>query len=222
MTDEFTIPEKQIKCIKSTVIPKPGDDQNTEKIVPGRFLKEVTFANMGDYAFFDERYKDMDEKNPVEGHPFNDPRYAGARILVANGAGFGSGSSREHAAQAIKRYGTGKGYEAGLQAVLAVSFAEIFAKNCQNIGVVCATASPEALAELTEGVIAAPAVQVCIDLENMVVGINNLAGSSYDISMPEGRRKAFMSGTWDSLAVIKQFEGNIPAVEESLPYLRFR
>lgn len=215
----FTIPENIITLIDAAAIPKPGDDQNTERIVPGRFLKEVTFERMGDYAFFDERYRDKDTCKPVPEHPFNDPRYKGAGILLVNGAGFGSGSSREHAAQAIKRYG------AGIQAVLAVSFAEIFAKNCQNIGLVCATAAPDALAEMTDEAMEDPSTRFRVDLEKMTAGAVPAYGGaahSYPINIPEGRRQAFLTGTWDSLAVIRQFEAGIAAAEQRIPYLKFR
>ena len=115
MSDKFIIPENQIIEVNGRGIPKPANDQNTDDIIPARYLKEITFANMGEYAYFDERFKDG---NPVEDHPFNDSKYQGATILIG-GANYGCGSSREHAPQALHRY--------GVNAIVAPSFAEIFA-----------------------------------------------------------------------------------------------
>src|SRR3989344_8528507 len=125
--ESLKIQEKAIEKIVGKAIPKPSNDQNTDDIVPARYLKEITFAKMGNYAYFDERFKDGKE---VKEHVFNQPAHKGAKVLIA-GANYGCGSSREHAPQALKRF--------GIDAIIAESFAEIFAGNCASLGIVGVT-----------------------------------------------------------------------------------
>jgi 3-isopropylmalate/(R)-2-methylmalate dehydratase small subunit len=157
MSDNFVIPESQIIKIKGRCIPKPANDQNTDDIVPARYLKETTFTNMGGYVFFDERIKDG---KPVANHPFNDSKYRGATILIAS-VNFGCGSSREHAPQALHRY--------GIKAIVAPSFAEIFADNCLSLGVVVVTVSLKDTSELADFIQQSPSVEIEIDLDDKVI-----------------------------------------------------
>lgn len=206
MSDNFVIPENQIIKIKGRCIPKPANDQNTDDIVPARYLKETTFDNMGDYVFFDERYKDG---KPIEDHPFNDSKYQGATILVA-GVNFGCGSSREHAPQALHRY--------GIKAIIAPIFAEIFVDNCLSLGVVVVTISLKDNNELADFIQQSPSVEIEIDLADKVI---RYAGKTIPLGIPEGRRQAFLNGTWDAMSVLQKNEKGIKEVIEKLEYLNF-
>jgi 3-isopropylmalate/(R)-2-methylmalate dehydratase small subunit len=127
------LPERgsAVRRVAGTGLPLPGDDVDTDQIVPARFLKEVTFDEMGEYVFYDER---RDDEGDLGDHPFDRPAYQGARILVV-GENFGCGSSREHAPQALLRW--------GIRGIVGVSFAEIFADNCSSLGVPTVTADRE-------------------------------------------------------------------------------
>lgn len=207
MSDKFIVPENQIIEIKGRGIPKPANDQNTDDIVPARYLKEITFVNMGKYAYFDERFKGGET---VEDHPFNDPRYRGA-IIQIGGANYGCGSSREHAPQALHKY--------GINAIIASSFAEIFAGNCTSLGVVGVTVSPQDIAELADFVKQSPSSEIRINLADKVVRYDS---KTIALDIPEGRRQAFLNGTWDAMAVLQQNQEGVKAVTQRLGYLRFQ
>jgi len=201
------IQEKAISSVKGKAIPKPANDQNTDDIIPARYLKEITFAKMGEYAYFDERFKN--EKR-VESHPFNDPKYVGANILIT-GSNYGCGSSREHAPQALHRF--------GINAIIAESFAEIFAGNCASLGVVGVTVSAKDIVDLLNAVKQNPQTLFEINLNAKTVSYN---GRSANFEMPEGRRQAFLNGTWDALAVLQQNESSIKKTESRLVYLKYK
>jgi 3-isopropylmalate/(R)-2-methylmalate dehydratase small subunit len=188
-------------------MPKPADDQNTDDIVPARYLKEITFANMGDYAYYDERFKDGER---VEDHPFNDPRYCAANILVA-GANYGCGSSRQHAPEALYRY--------GIAAVICESVAEIFAGNSTNIGMPVVCVSRESIDNMVNLLEVDPEISFKIDLQKSIVHYRHLKTK---LTMPEGRRQAFLNGTWDALKVLAQNEEGIARVEKEIPYLQLK
>ncbi len=208
---ELIILEKVIKIIEGTAIPKPANDQNTDDIVPARYLKEITFANMGEYAYHDERFKDG---ITVQDHPFNDTKYQGGNILIA-GANYGCGSSREHAPQALMRY--------GIKGIIAESFAEIFAGNCASLGIVGVTAPSENISDLVELVQEFPEAKFKIDLNNKSVLYKyDTAEIDFFFEIPEGRRQSFLNGTWDAMAVLQRDEEGIKRVEEKLPYLHFK
>jgi 3-isopropylmalate/(R)-2-methylmalate dehydratase small subunit len=201
---EVKIEENMIKEIKGRAIPKTTNDQNTDDIIPARFMKEITFANMGKYAYYDERYKDGNE---ILEHPLN--KYKGGTILVA-GANYGCGSSREHAPQALHRY--------GIKAIIAQSFAEIFAGNCASLGIVGVTIARNEIDELAEYITANPKEEVIIDVENKLVKYNN---KKIPLELLEGRRQSFLNGTWDALTILQQNKVGITKVEDELAYLKF-
>jgi 3-isopropylmalate/(R)-2-methylmalate dehydratase small subunit len=201
---EVKIEENMIKEIKGRAIPKTTNDQNTDDIIPARFMKEITFANMGKYAYYDERYKDGNE---ILEHPLN--KYKGGTILVA-GANYGCGSSREHAPQALHRY--------GIKAIIAQSFAEIFAGNCASLGIVGVTIARNEIDELAEYITANPKEEVIIDVENKLV---KYADKKIPLELLEGRRQSFLNGTWDALTILQQNKVGIKKVEENLAYLKF-
>ena len=207
--DEVIIPEKVIiKYVIGRAIPKPESGQNTDGMVHSDFLKQITFARMGDYLYLKERY-DADG-NMIKDHPFNNPVYKGAKVVVG-GDDFGGGSSREHAAQAFRRYEGD-----GIDAIIAVSLAEIFAGNCASLGIVGVTVSSEDVEELARYVQQKPSTELCIDLTDKVIRYD---GNEMPFDIPEGRRQAFLTGTWDPMLILLQNE--VDEVASELPYLRF-
>ncbi|HDL75045.1 MAG TPA: 3-isopropylmalate dehydratase small subunit [bacterium] len=196
------IPEKIINNISGKVVIKLEDDQNTDDIIPARYLKEITFKNMGEYVYYDERFKNGEL---VKDHPFN--KYKGANILVA-GANYGCGSSREHAPQALHRW--------GIKAIIAESFAEIFAGNCASLGVVGITVSHPDILKLANAL--KEDILLNIDIDKKTIKYN---GNVIEFEIPEGRRQAFLNGIWDAMAILQQNKEGIKKVLEKLDYLRF-
>ena len=143
---------KEIRKVTGTCLPIPGDDIDTHRIIPARYLKCVTFEGLGEFLFYDVRFDENGRPKPCT---LNDPRYSGATILVC-GRNFGCGSSREHAPQAIYRY--------GFRAILAESFAEIFFGNATTLAIPCATASRDDLGRIRQMIESEPKCEVTIDL----------------------------------------------------------
>lgn len=190
--------------ISGTVIPIEGNDIDTDRIVPARFLKDITFEKMGDYLFRDVRY---DAANNLIPHPLNNPIYKGASIMLVQN-NFGCGSSREHAPQAIARH--------GITALVGLSFAEIFSGNCKVLGIPTVTVSKPDSDQLFALVTASPSLILTIDLAACTLSF----GSSFtcDIHLNDAVRNAFLQGTWNDLILLKQ---NMPLTNElssRLPY----
>jgi len=196
--------------IEGRGLPLPGDDIDTDRIIPARYLKAVTFDNLGEYAFYDERY----DKNGKElKHPFNDKKYKGAAILIVN-KNFGCGSSREHAPQSLMR--------AGIKAIIGESFAEIFLGNCTALGIPAVTSKENSVNEIMDTVKENPGTVITIDLEKKIVTIerqDNSGGKEYKIGISDSARKVFLSGTWDTTSVLLSNESEIREKAEKLPYL---
>jgi 3-isopropylmalate/(R)-2-methylmalate dehydratase small subunit len=169
--------------ITGCAIPVIGDDIDTDRIIPARFLKEITFSKMGDYPFFDERFN-VDGSRKA--HAFNEAQFQGASILLAN-VNFGCGSSREHAPQSLLRW--------GIKAIVAESFAEIFAGNCAMLGIATVVASKIDIAKLQSMAAQYPRVEYSVDLGDMIVTAGNL---SIPVSMNLSYRKVLIEGTWDT------------------------
>ncbi len=192
----------KIQRISGRGVPIPGHDIDTDRIIPARFLKTITFEGLGEGLFYDERF---DAEGNPKPHPLNDPRFRGARIMVV-GPGFGSGSSREHAPQAIKR--------AGFDAIIGVSFAEIFFGNATQIGLVCVRAESDQVARLMEAIERTPETLIEIDLAQMTVGY---AGEGFPIQLPPAVREAFLRGKYDPLEVLLEAEAAIEAMDKARP-----
>ena len=188
--------------ITGTAIPLRGNDIDTDRVIPARYLRAVTFDGLGEHVFEDDR------KAGGGAHPFDDPRYGGASILVVN-RNFGSGSSREHAPQALLRW--------GIQAVVGESFAEIFFGNCYTLGIVCAVVSNAAAAEIQGAVEADPTLQLTVDVENCTLRSDSW---QWPLNIPEAVRDGLVSGTWDAIGELVGNPAEVRGVHDSLPYVR--
>lgn len=195
---------KEISKVTGRAVHVPGDDIDTDRIIPARFMKCVTFDGLGEYMFYDVR-KNADGSDRK--HPLNDSRFAGASILIS-GNNFGCGSSREHAPQAI--------YRAGFRGVIAEGFAEIFFGNSTQLGMPCVTASGEDIEQLVAAIEAEPETEVAIDLEAKKV---RFGIASIDCEIREGARSVLLNGHWDPLADLLSSEEQVEAVAASLPYM---
>jgi 3-isopropylmalate/(R)-2-methylmalate dehydratase small subunit len=194
-----------VKIVKAsgTAVPIRGNDIDTDRIIPARYLKEVTFARMGDYPFFDERY---DAAGRKKDHPFNDPEYRGASLLFVN-KNFGCGSSREHAPQALHRF--------GIKAIVGESFAAIFAGNCTMMGVPTVVVSEKAMQQLMKSVEENPRIEYTVDLESKTLSYGN---RTIAIDLPETYRTALMTGSWDSTALLRANLDQVKKTAAKLPY----
>jgi 3-isopropylmalate/(R)-2-methylmalate dehydratase small subunit len=182
-------------------IPLPGNDIDTDRIIPARFLKEVTFASMGEHAF-----EDAKKQNPE--HPFNQKVYEGAAVLVV-GQNFGCGSSREHAPQALMRW--------GIRAIVGGSFGEIFFGNCVMLGIPCLVATQADLEWLQKAVERTPQAPVVVDVEKQEV---RFADRVIKATVPDGPRNQLVAGTWDSTAVLLEAGAAIESTAGKLPYVK--
>jgi 3-isopropylmalate/(R)-2-methylmalate dehydratase small subunit len=193
-----------ISSVAGRAVHVPGNDIDTDRIIPARFMKCVTFDGLGEYLFHDVRKNADGSDRP---HPLNDPRFKGATILLS-GANFGCGSSREHAPQAIQKY--------GFRAVVAENFAEIFFGNCTTLGIPCLSARREDIARIAAAVAADPALDVVVDVDRLQI---RFGSEVVPATMRESARDALLHGRWDAIAEL--IEG-VPAVKDltkSLPYL---
>lgn len=196
----------KIQLVSGKAVVVPGDDIDTDRIVPARFLRCVTFEGLGETLFRDERFS---EDGGLLDHPLNDTRTAGASILIS-GRNFGCGSSREHAPQAI--------YRAGFRAVVAESFAEIFAANSLALGLVCVSVGHENMEALHQEVVSRAWETLTIDLASLTL---RTAGHEMPITIPEKSRRALRDGRWDPLTELLQTREETARVYSSLPYLNW-
>lgn len=196
---------ERIRQISGTALPLRGDDIDTDRIIPARFLKSVSFEGLEQHLFEDDR-READTQGKAK-HPLSNPAYAHASIMLVN-ANFGCGSSREHAPQAIRRL--------GILAVLGQSFSEIFFGNSVALGMPCPTAARETLHALMQIVEADPTTPLSIDLEKLRV---SAGGREYEISLPAGAREAFLVGSWDATGLLLENFDQVKAVAGRLPYV---
>jgi len=185
-----------------TGVPVRGNDVDTDQILPARFLKEVTFDRMGEFAFYDQR---RDEDGEPSDHPFNE--YEGAGILVVN-RNFGCGSSREHAPQALMRW--------GINGIVGESFAEIFRDNCKSLGIPTVTADGDAVRTLQDWIERNPDGGIEIDVvEEQVVYDDR----TVDVDIPDSTKQALIEGIWDTTELLRSNMSSVHRVAESLSYV---
>jgi 3-isopropylmalate/(R)-2-methylmalate dehydratase small subunit len=196
--------DDKIKGVSGRGVPVPGADIDTDRIIPARYMKAVTFEGLGKYAFHDVRF---DQEGNLKDHPFNDARYKGASVLIV-GSNFGCGSSREHAPQALMRF--------GIKAIIGESFAEIFAGNCSALGIPAVRVSRQEAEMLMHLVEEKPGTELELDLEKKLV---KAGGYEIRIDMPESSRKVLVDGTWDSTAVLLANSDAIERTAGRIPYL---
>jgi 3-isopropylmalate/(R)-2-methylmalate dehydratase small subunit len=194
----------KITKVRGTAVPIRGNDIDTDRIIPARYLKEATFARMGDYPFFDERF---DASKKKKDHPFNDPEYKGASILFVN-KNFGCGSSREHAPQALYRF--------GIQAIVGESFAAIFAGNCTMMGLPTVVVGAKEIAQLMKSVEDDPRTEYIVDLESKTISFGS---QKMAIELPETYRTALTKGFWDSTALLRSNLNEVKKTAAKLPYM---
>jgi 3-isopropylmalate/(R)-2-methylmalate dehydratase small subunit len=202
MADDIEIPS--VEHVSGTGIPVRGNDIDTDQIIPARFMKVVTFDGLGEFAFFDQRFTEDDEEKE---HPFNEPQYQDANVLVVN-ANFGCGSSREHAPQALMRW--------GIDAVVGESFAEIFAGNCLALGIPTVTADQETVEAIQDWVVEHPDEDIDVDVAAEAVTYGD---TTVDVEVDDAQRKALVEGIWDTTALMKANENAIAETAANLPYV---
>jgi 3-isopropylmalate/(R)-2-methylmalate dehydratase small subunit len=196
----------KITRVNGRPIPLRGNDIDTDRIIPARYLKAVTFDGLGAAAFYDER---IDDEGRSKGHIMDDPRFQakGPRVAVVN-KNFGCGSSREHAPQAMLRW--------GIKALVGESFADIFFGNCVALGMPCATASEADVGRLMAAVEADPSEDLVIDLAAQTATYGALV---LPVHLPAGIRNQFLAGTWDATRVLLEATPRIRETAARLPYV---
>jgi 3-isopropylmalate/(R)-2-methylmalate dehydratase small subunit len=195
---------EKITSITGRGVCVPGNDIDTDRIIPARFMKCVTFDGLGEFLFYDVR-KNADGSDRA--HPLNEARHKGATILLT-GANFGCGSSREHAPQALQKF--------GIRAVIAEGFAEIFFGNSITLGMPCLSASRADISRIAAAVEADPATEVAIDLVKQRV---NFAGQTVKASLRESARDALVNGRWDPIGELLEGASEARRVASGLRYM---
>lgn len=194
----------QVRFLTGRALPLEGSDIDTDRIIPARFLRCVSFDGLGQEVFADDRHHRGGQ------HPFDLPQYQEATLLVVN-ANFGCGSSREHAPQALIKW--------GIQGLIGESFAEIFFGNCVANGVPCVTADTTAIKALQVYISNSPQSEITLDLANLEVRYGDQALA---ITIPAGPRQMLLSGQWDSCGQLLQYQDAITTTAQALPYLHWQ
>lgn len=194
----------KITSVSGRAVSVPGNDIDTDRIIPARFMKCVTFDGLGEFLFYDVRKNADGSEKP---HPLNEARFKGATILLS-GLNFGCGSSREHAPQAIQKY--------GFRAVVAEGFAEIFFGNCTTLGIPCMVAKREDIARIAAAVSADPQLEVTLDLDARQI---RFGGQVIPATLRETDRDALVNGRWDAIGELLEGRAAIDATAARLPYL---
>ena len=196
---------RKITGVSGRGLPLRGDDIDTDRIMPARFLRAITFDGLENHVFEDDRKGGG--AHPFNRHPFDVSSFQGASILVVN-ANFGCGSSREHAPQGLQRWGIG--------AIVGESFAEIFFGNSVMIGLPCVTASPEDVRKLQDVVEREPATSITLDL---AAGTLESGQLRVKVSMPPKAREALVSGAWDTTGLLLDRYDEVDTASKRLPYV---
>ena len=195
---------EKISSITGRGVCVPGNDIDTDRIIPARFMKCVTFDGLGEFLFFDVRKNADGTDRP---HPLNEARFKGATVLLS-GANFGCGSSREHAPQAIQKY--------GFKAIVAENFAEIFFGNCTTLGIPCATAAREDIAKIAAAIEANPATEIVVDVAKQEI---RFGGQTVKAEVRAAARDALVNGRWDAIGELLDGMAAMKTTATKLPYL---
>jgi 3-isopropylmalate/(R)-2-methylmalate dehydratase small subunit len=194
----------KINQVTGTAIHVPGDDIDTDRIIPARFMKCVTFDGLGEYLFHDVRFDADGNKKP---HSLNDEKFSGASIMLS-GKNFGCGSSREHAPQSL--------YRAGFRAIIAGNFAEIFFGNSINLGIPCVSMDAAHRSTLAEWIENNPSAEVTVDVDRLEVRAGDLA---LPCEMRVGARDSLLNGAWDPLDELLSASSEVDQVAQQLAYV---
>ncbi len=194
---------ESITAVSGRGVHVPGSDIDTDRIIPARFMKCVTFDGLGEFLFYDVRH---DAEGAKTDHPLNDERFAGASIMIS-GSNFGCGSSREHAPQAI--------YRAGYRAIIAQSFAEIFFGNCCTLGIPCVAATAEDIDELVAAVKADPSLEITVDVEKCRIFYGD---KNCPVHLPDSARDGLLSARWDPIGELLEGKEEVAKTAAGLPY----
>ena len=193
---------QKIDTLRGRAIPLVADDIDTDRIIPARYLRCVTFDGIGQYAFEDDRKQDPQ-------HPFNDDRFQGASILIS-GRNFGCGSSREHAPQSLMRW--------GIKGIVAESYAEIFFGNCNSLGIPAVRASRQDLEKLAAAVRAEPNTECVLDLNSLTITCGAL---KVPVEMPAAVKDSLVTGQWDFLGQLLDRTADVEKTAKQIPYMQF-
>ena len=199
----MTVEIPEIDSVAGTGVPVRGNDIDTDQVIPARFMKVVTFDGLGEFAFFDLRFDENDEQKD---HPFNEPQFQNASVMAVN-ANFGCGSSREHAPQALMRW--------GIDAIVGESFAEIFAGNCLALGIPTVTADHDAVADLQAWIDDNPDGEIHVDVESETVSYGE---NTIEATVDDAQRRALTEGVWDTTALMKSNADAVADKAASVPY----
>jgi 3-isopropylmalate/(R)-2-methylmalate dehydratase small subunit len=200
------MPLESIVRVIGRGVPLPGEDVDTDRIVPARFLRAVTFDELGCHAFEDARAEAQSQGTL---HPFDDPRYAGGAVLVV-GRNFGCGSSREHAARAIAKR--------GIHAIVGESFGDIFAGNAVALGIPCVCVPRTDVQAILRHIEADPATVIEVNVERLRIRVGE---AEFAFSIPAAVRRALLDGAWDPIADLLARGDAIDATAARLDYLRW-
>ena len=191
----------KVERVSGRAVPVDGDDIDTDRIIPARFMKGITFEGLEKHVFEDVR---IGPGGQSLGHPFDDPRYQGARVLVVD-RNFGCGSSREHAPQSLQRW--------GIQALVGESFAEIFFGNCTTLGIPCVIASEADIKALSDAVNADPTLEVTVDVANDQVRYGD---KSFHATTAKTAKEALVSGHWDPIGELLEAKDDVASKMKEL------
>ena len=194
----------KINQVTGSAIHVPGDDIDTDRIIPARFMKCVTFDGLGEYLFHDVRFDADGNKKP---HSLNDEKFSGASIMLS-GKNFGCGSSREHAPQSL--------YRAGFRAIIAGNFAEIFFGNSINLGIPCVSMDAAHRSTLEEWIENNPSIEVTVDVDLLQVRAGDL---TFPCEMRAGARDSLLNGAWDPLDELLSASSEVDQVAQQLAYV---
>ena len=194
---------EKISQVSGSAVYVPGNDIDTDRIIPARFMKCVTFDGLGEYLFYDMKFNEDGSKKT---HPLNDPQYKNASIMLS-GANFGCGSSREHAPQSL--------YRAGFRAVIAGNFAEIFFGNSINLGMPCVSVSDETRDLISALIEQDPKCEVTVDVLSRLIRAGD---NSFPCDLRDGARDSLLNGSWDPLDELLEANQSIEGIHNNLAY----